>query len=52
VADQLRELHRFIRGQDPTFGGLVRVRTRGGYTWAHPQFEPELNPGLPDMGGE
>ncbi|WP_112134132.1 leucine-rich repeat domain-containing protein [Glycomyces dulcitolivorans] len=52
VADQLRELHRLIREKDPTFGGLVRVRTRSGYLWVHPQFEAELNPGLPNMGEE
>ncbi|NUQ88749.1 MAG: hypothetical protein HOQ43_09840, partial [Glycomyces artemisiae] len=48
---RLRELQDLIREQDPTFGGLVRVRHRGRYMWVHPRFEAEFNPGLPDMGG-
>ncbi|MEU6248348.1 COR domain-containing protein [Glycomyces sp. NPDC047010] len=47
---QLRDLHNLVREQDPTFGGLVRVRHRGRYMWVHPRYEAQFNPGLPDMG--
>lgn len=38
----LRELHGFLKEQDPKFGGLVRVQNkRQEFLWVHPQFEKE-----------
>lgn len=38
----LRELHAFLKEQDPKFGGLVRVQNkRQEFLWVHPQFEKE-----------
>ena len=38
----LRQLHTFLKEQDPSFGGLVRVRNkRQEFLWVHPQFEKE-----------
>ncbi len=38
----LRELHAFLKEQDPKFGGLVRVQNkRQEFLWVHSQFEKE-----------
>lgn len=38
----LRELHALVKKQDPSFGGLIRVRNkRQEFLWVHPQFESE-----------
>ena len=38
----LRELHALLKAQDPSFGGLIRVRNkRQEFLWVHPQFEEE-----------
>jgi hypothetical protein len=38
----LRELHTFLKEEDPSFGGLIRVRNkRQEFLWVHPQFEKE-----------
>lgn len=38
----LRELHSFLKEQDPTFGGLVRVQNkRQEFLWVHSQFAKE-----------
>jgi hypothetical protein len=38
----LRELHAFLKEQDPKFGGLVRVQDkRQEFLWVHSQFEKE-----------
>lgn len=38
----LRELHAFLKEQDPKFGGLVRVQNkRQEFLWVHQQFEKE-----------
>lgn len=38
----LRELHALLKKQDPSFGGLVRVRNkRQEFLWVHQQFEGE-----------
>ncbi|GAA0909849.1 COR domain-containing protein [Virgisporangium aurantiacum] len=34
----LRTLHAFLRQNDPSFGGLERVRLRDRYLWVHPRF--------------
>jgi hypothetical protein len=35
----LRELHAFLKAQDPSFGGLVRVQNkRQEFLWVHKQF--------------
>ena len=38
----LRQLHAWLKENDPSFGGLVRVQNkRQEYLWVHPQFEKE-----------
>jgi hypothetical protein len=38
----LRELHAFLKAQDPSFGGLVRVQNkRQEFLWVHRQFTGE-----------
>lgn len=38
----LRQLHAWLREEDPGFGGLIRVRNRRQeFLWVHPQFETE-----------
>ncbi|HKX26607.1 MAG TPA: COR domain-containing protein [Blastocatellia bacterium] len=38
----LRELHTLLKKEDPSFGGLVRVRNkRQEFLWVHPRFEAE-----------
>lgn len=39
---QLRQLHAWLKEQDPGYGGLVRVMNkRQEFLWVHPQFEME-----------
>jgi hypothetical protein len=38
----LRQLHAWVKREDPSFGGLVRVQNkRQEFLWVHPQFEKE-----------
>jgi hypothetical protein len=38
----LRQLHAWLKGKDPSFGGLVRVQNkRQEFLWVYPQFENE-----------
>ena len=38
----LRQLHAWVKKEDPSFGGLVRVQNkRQEFLWVHPQFEKE-----------
>lgn len=38
----LRQLQAWLKEQDPSFGGLVRVQNkRQEFLWVHPQFEGE-----------
>ncbi len=38
----LRQLHAWLKEEDPSFGGLVRVQNkRQEFLWVHPQFEKE-----------
>jgi internalin A len=38
----LRQLHVWLKEQDATFGGLVRVQNRRReFLWVHPKFEAE-----------
>jgi len=38
----LRQLHAWLKGKDPGFGGLVRVQNkRQEFLWVHPQFVEE-----------
>ncbi|HEV2803623.1 MAG TPA: COR domain-containing protein [Chthoniobacterales bacterium] len=38
----LRQLHAWLKEEDPTFGGLVRVQNkRQEFLWVHPSFEAE-----------
>ena len=40
----LRELQAMLKGKDPGFGGLIRVKTRMNiFLWVHPRFEKEYN---------
>jgi Leucine-rich repeat (LRR) protein len=47
----LRSLHAFLREEDPTFGGLERVRDRNRYRWVHPRFIELYSPPPPDVSG-
>jgi internalin A len=38
----LRQLHAWLKAEDPGFGGLIRVQNkRQEFLWVHPQFEAE-----------
>ena len=38
----LRQLHAWLKEQDPSFGGLIRVMNRRQeFLWVHPMFEGE-----------
>ncbi|NTW54860.1 MAG: hypothetical protein HGB15_08930 [Chlorobaculum sp.] len=38
----LRQLHAWLKQEDPSFGGLIRVQNkRQEFLWVHPQFEGE-----------
>ena len=38
----LRQLHAWLKQEDPSFGGLIRVQNkRNEFLWVHPMFEGE-----------